>query len=172
MTSRRFNLQGFVVGLIKFICGVAIALFIIGLAGAATARYFLTQLSTLPERPVYNNDAPAAQPASAEESSSTSQLGTATATETDNGAAAQLAEAKPEQPKPDKPEAKVLFKATVTYSAGLLIRKGAGADYETVDGIDYNETIDVLEESGRWYKIRTSSGVEGWIKGRDNTRRL
>ena len=60
----------------------------------------------------------------------------------------------------------------MTYGAGLLIRTGAGVDYETVDGIDYNETIDVLEESGPWYRIRTSSGVEGWIKGRDNTRRL
>lgn len=166
MASRRFNLQDFLVGFIKFIFGVAIALFIIGLAGAATARYFLTQLSTLPERPVYDNDSPAAAQPADTTAASTPQP---SASSTDNSAAT---EAKTEQPKPEQPEAKVLFKATVTYSAGLLIRTGAGNEHETIDGVDYNETIDVLEESGRWYRIRTGSGIEGWIKGRDNTRRL
>ncbi|MEO0868540.1 MAG: SH3 domain-containing protein [Cyanobacteria bacterium J06642_11] len=164
MAIKQFRLQGFLVGLIKFICGVAIALFVIGLAGAATARYFLTQLAILPERPVYENDAGVTTPAT-----NTPQTAEPTATD---GATQPPEEPNAEQPKPEEPEAKTLFKATVTYSAGLLIRTGAGAEYETVDGVDYNETVEVLEESGRWYKIRTESGLEGWIKGRDNTRRL
>lgn len=163
MTSQRFNPQNFVVGVIKFICGVAIAIFVICLAGAATARYFLTQLSTLPERPVYENDAPAAKTTNPPDASSPNQPAAG-----NEQAQTPAAEA----PKPAASDANVLFKATVTYSAGLLVRTGAGADSETIDGIDYNETIDVLEESGKWYRIRTSSGVEGWIKGKDNTKRL
>lgn len=161
MASKRFNLQEFLLGLFKFVCGVAIALFVISLAGVATARYFLTQLSSLPERPVYENDLPAA-------SDATSEVAAQPATEQPAVAAA----AQPsEEPKPVN-EAKVLYKAVVTYGAGLLVRTGAGADYETIDGIDYEETVEVLEESGRWFKVRTGSGVEGWIKGQGNTQRL
>ncbi len=152
MAAQRFNLQDFLVGLIKFVCGVAIALLVISLAGAATARYFFTQLSTLPERPVYDNDAPAKA-----ERAPTETVAPPPAA---NPPAAPAA------------EPKVLFKASVTYGAGLLVRTGAGADHATIDGVDYNETVEVLEESGRWYRVRTRKGVEGWIKGRDNTRRL
>lgn len=162
MASKRFNLEGFLLGLIKFVFGVAIALLVISLAGAATARYFLTQLSTLPERPVYNNDAPAKPPAAATEA--TPQANASPAAAPQATAATEVADT--------VADTKVLFKAIVTYSAGLLVRTGAGSGYETIDGIDYNETVEVLEESGRWYKVRTSSGLEGWIKGRDNTRRL
>lgn len=144
------------VGLIKFVLGVAIALFVISLAGAATARYFLTQLSTLPARPVYDNDAPAP---------------TADAPTTAEPAAsppAPTAEATP--PAAAAPDA--LYEVIVTYSAGLLLRTGAGADSETIGGLDYDETVEVLEESGRWYKVRTGSGTEGWIKGQGNTQKL
>ncbi|MEM9482592.1 MAG: SH3 domain-containing protein [Cyanobacteria bacterium P01_F01_bin.116] len=163
MASQRLNLQEFLIGLIKFIFGVAIALLVISLAGAATARYFLTQLSTLPERPVYDNDAPAAD---------------ADAEPVDNKPAAPQTEqasttseaAQPEQAA--QPETKALYKVVVTYGSGLLVRTGPGADAATIDGIDYDQTVEVLEESGRWYKIRTSNGVEGWIKGQGNTQRL
>lgn len=153
MAPKRFDLQDFLVGLIKFIAGVAIALFVISLAGVATARYFLTQLSTLPERPVYDNEAPAQTNASA----------------SPEATPAQNADAEQAQPVNDT---KVLYKVVVTYGAGLLVRTGAGAEYETIDGVDFDETVDVLEESDRWYKIRTNSGVEGWIKGPGNTQRL
>lgn len=144
-------------GLIKFVCGVAIALLVISLAGAATARYFLTQLSTLPERPVYDNDAPAQPEPAASTEESPAQATAVPAEETEPA----------EEPAPE-----ALYKATVTYGAGLLVRTGAGADYETIDGIDYEETVKVLEESGRWFRVRTSSGVEGWIKGQGNTQKL
>ncbi|MEM6255628.1 MAG: SH3 domain-containing protein [Cyanobacteria bacterium P01_D01_bin.156] len=167
MASQRFSFQNFVVVLAKGICGIAIALFVIGLAGAATARYFLTQLSTLPERPVYENDAPVAANTESVDTSASQSPNPANQNSTDDQQSAVT-----EQPQPEQPEKKVLFKATVTYSAGLLIRTGASVDYATIDGVEYNETIDVLEESGRWYRIRTSSGVEGWVKGKGNTRRL
>ena len=163
MAPQRFNLQDFLVRLIKFVCGVAIALFVISLAGVATARYFLTQLSTLPERPVYDNDTPA----------QTETVSSASPNPAPQPAAETAAEASPaQQADSAADDAKALYKVVVTYGAGLLVRTGAGADYETIDGIDFDQTVDVLEESGRWYKIRTSSGVEGWIKGPGNTQRL
>ncbi len=165
MASQRFNLQSFLIGLIKFIFGVAIALLVISLAGAATARYFLTQLSTLPARPAYDNDAPAkgGDPAAAKP---------AEAPQADPSAAATAPDANASQPEAAEPETKALYQVVVTYGGGLLIRSAPRPDATGIDGIDYNETVDVLEESDRWYKIRTSSGVEGWVKGRDNTQRL
>ncbi|EKV02433.1 SH3 domain-containing protein [Leptolyngbya sp. PCC 7375] len=162
MASNRFNMQAFLVSLLKFIGGVAIALFVISLAGVATARYFLTQLSSLPERPVYENELPA-QPQQA--------------SDTKTEPAPQAAVEKPSEPQPTTApapanEAKALYKVVVTYGTGLLVRAGAGVDYETIDGIDYDETVEVLEESGRWFKVRTGSGVEGWIKGQGNTQKL
>lgn len=158
MAFKRFHLDNLLLGLVKFILGIALALFVISLAGAATARYFLTQLSTLPERPVYENDAPAKP----------QETGTKpeTSTNAENTAALQS------QQSPENQDTKILYQAVVTYGSGLLVRTGAGANYETLDGIDYDETIEVLEESGRWFKVRTSRGVEGWIKGEGNTQRL
>lgn len=159
MASQRFNPQDFLIGLLKFIFGVAIALFVISLAGVATARYFFTQLSTLPERPVYDNDAPVQAAVSTQPEAANTQQ-------------------PPAQPQPvaaaadTEPETQALYQVIVTYGAGLLVRTGAGADSETIGGIDYDETVDVLEESGRWYKVRTATGLEGWIKGQGNTQKL
>ena len=156
MASNRFNLQDFWVGLTKFVLGVAIALFVISLAGVATARYFLTQLATAPERPVYDNDAPD-PPAPAEAEAAAASVPT------------------PAQPEPQAsaPEsgAQILYQVVVPYGEGLLVRSGPGAEYGTIGGIDYDDTIDVLEESGRWFKVR-AGGVEGWIRGQGNTQRL
>ena len=154
MASQRFNPQDFLIGLIKFIAGVAIALLVISLAGAATARYFLTQLSTLPERPVYDNDAPPKTAAAAPP-------------------AAEPASAAPEAAEPEEPEeSEVLYQVKVTYGSGLLMRSGPGNEHATVGGIDYDESVDVYAESGeRWLKVRFD-GVEGWIKGKGNTQRL
>ena len=161
MASQRFNLHDFLVGLLKFVMGVAIALFVISLAGVATARYFLTQLSSVPERPVYENDAPVAEPPSEVETESAApQPATAQPPVQPSNTASNIA------------DAQALYQVIVTYGAGLLVRTGAGVDYETIDGIDYDETVEVLEESGRWLKVRTNKGVEGWIKGQGNTQRL
>lgn len=159
MAAKRFNPVNFLLGLTKLVVGIAISLLVISLAGAATARYFLTQLSSLPERPVYDND-PSAKP----------QVATPDAAATPT-AAEQPAEAPAPEASPVD-DAKVLYQVKVTYGAGLLIRSGPGNEYDSIDGVDYDETVDVLEESGeRWLKIRFG-GVEGWIRGKGNTARL
>ena len=161
MAAKRFNSQDFLLGLTKFVLGVAISLLVISLAGAATARYFLTQLSSVPERPVYENDVatkPADDPSNAE-------------------AAPQADSAKPaEQPQPNETnnavDTETLYQVKVTYGTGLLIRSGPGNEYGSIGGVDYDEIVDVLEESGdRWLKIRFD-GLEGWVRGKGNTQRL
>ncbi|MEA5466412.1 SH3 domain-containing protein [Leptothoe sp. PORK10 BA2] len=158
MAAKRFNPSDFLLGLTKLVIGVAISLLVISLAGAATARYFLTQLSSLPERPVYDNDSPAKPQVASTDAASTPA---------------------PEKPSEDEaPEAStvddanVLYQVKVTYGSGLLVRSGPGNEYDSVGGVDYDETVDVLEESGeRWLKIRVD-GLEGWVRGKGNTERL
>ncbi|NEQ49297.1 MAG: SH3 domain-containing protein [Leptolyngbya sp. SIO3F4] len=171
MASNRFNPQDFLIGLIKFIFGVAIALLIISLAGAATARYFLTQLSTLPERPFYDNDSPVEAVSSSSEIS-VEEAKKAAEPQTELATASTASESEAVEAVAAQSETKALYQVLVTYGAGLLVRTGAGVEYETIDGIDYDETVEVLEESGRWYRVRTNRGVEGWIKGPGNTQRL
>lgn len=157
MAAKRFNASDFLLGLTKFVLGVAISLLVISLAGAATARYFLTQLSSLPERPVYDNDTPArpqgdsSEPADVQASAGTSA----------------------EAPEPDTGnDADVLYRVKVTYGSGLLIRSGPGNEYDSIGGVDYDETMDVLEEAGdRWLKI-SFDGLDGWVRGKGNTERL
>ena len=162
MAAKRFNLQDFLLGLTKLVLGVGISLLVISLAGAATARYFLTQLSSVPERPVYENDLPP-KPADA-------AVTPAAATPQANK------EQSAEQPQPneasDAVEAETLYQVKVTYGTGLLIRSGPGNEYGSIGGVDYDAVVDVLEESGdRWLKIRFD-GLEGWVRGKGNTQRL
>lgn len=162
MAAKRFNLPDFLLGLTKFVLGVGISLLVISLAGAATARYFLTQLSSVPERPVYENDL---------------ETKPADAASIPEAAAPQADTEKPaEQPQPseasDAVEAETLYQVKVTYGTGLLIRSGPGNEYGSIGGVDYDAVVDVLEESGdRWLKIRFD-GVEGWVRGKGNTQRL
>lgn len=132
---------------------------VISLAGAATARYFLTQLSTLPERPVYDNDVKS-RPADSPKTNTAPQANVEKPADTQESTVNEAA------------EPKALYQVKVTYGSGLLIRSGPGNEYGTIGGIDYDETVDVLEESGeRWLKVRFD-GVEGWIRGKGNTQRL
>ncbi|MEM8805567.1 MAG: SH3 domain-containing protein [Cyanobacteria bacterium P01_G01_bin.38] len=128
---------------------------ILALAGAATGRYFLTRLSELPERPLFDNDAPA-QPEQA-------------APAAPSASAPQPAAQPAAQPASQDPG---LYKVVVTYPQGLLVRDGPGFDYATLDGVEYDEELTVLEEKDVWYRIRTASGKEGWVKGKNNTEKI
>lgn len=148
--------RNILLGTTKFFLGVFLALVVLALAGAATGRYFITRLSELPERPLFDNDAPA-QP--------------------DQSAAAPPAAAPAEAPaQPAAQETTSddpgLFKAVVTYPQGLLVREGPGFDYATLDGVGFDEQLTVLEEKDVWYRIRTAGGKEGWVKGKGNTRKV
>lgn len=161
MTIQRLNPQKILIGTLKLVLGVALALMVLGLAGVATARYFLTQLASLPERPVYSNDKSEQTQAAAPESPTSGEAESAP-----NPPAAA------EAPAPEETaEQPTLYQVTVTYGVGLVLRSGPGTDYSSVGGVDYNATLDVVAEKDGWLNVK-ANGQEGWIKGQGNTQRL
>jgi hypothetical protein len=43
------------------------------------------------------------------------------------------------------------------------LRDGAGADFQVVGKAQLGDTLNLLAESGGWYRVRTSRGVVGWV---------
>lgn len=43
------------------------------------------------------------------------------------------------------------------------IRSGKTSLSKVLTRVDYGEALEVMGKDGRWYKVRTSKGVEGWI---------
>lgn len=48
----------------------------------------------------------------------------------------------------------------------LNIRKDPSVNYSVVSKIYTNDVIDIVEKDGNWYKIKTSSNVEGWVNSK------
>ncbi|MEO1590762.1 MAG: SH3 domain-containing protein [Cyanobacteria bacterium J06632_22] len=156
----------FAVGFSKFVIGVFLALAVIGLAGVATTKYFLTRLTHLPERPVYNNDSPA-QPTAANADAFTAPAD-APPTETAPQPAPTTAAPTPEE---EAPTEEGLYDATVVQAIGLLVRSGPGPEHGQLGGVDFQDQLTVLEESNGWLRIRSENGIEGWVKGGGNVQR-
>ncbi|MEL6247173.1 MAG: SH3 domain-containing protein [Cyanobacteria bacterium J06627_15] len=160
----------FAVGLTKFVLGVFLALVVIGLAGVSVTKYFLTRLTYLPERPVYSNDSPAEAPtaAAAPDAADTAEANPPQPF-TDAASATPVTEPEPE-PEPE-PQADVLYEATVVQAIGLLVRSGPGAEHGQLGGVDFQDQLEVLEESNGWLRVRSDNGQEGWVKGGGNVQR-
>jgi hypothetical protein len=143
-------MKNFLLGLSKFVLGIILAMLIVSLAGLSMARYFMTRMVELPDRPTYDNELPES-PAAAKP-------------------AAESAEAQPaaEEPAAELPEG--AYRAIVVSAEGLVVRAGPGTDYEQLGGLDYEQSVDVLSEESGWQKIDFGGGQEGWIKG-GNTER-
>jgi hypothetical protein len=47
--------------------------------------------------------------------------------------------------------------------AAANLRTGPGQNYEVVERLNHEATLVCLDLSGDWYRVRASSGVEGWI---------
>jgi uncharacterized protein YgiM (DUF1202 family) len=46
----------------------------------------------------------------------------------------------------------------------LIVRSSPTMSGGRAGGVYYNDKIIILEEKDGWQKIRTTSGVEGWVK--------
>ena len=53
-------MKNFLLGLSKFVLGIILAMLIMSIAGLSMARFFMTRMVELPERPTYQNDLPEA----------------------------------------------------------------------------------------------------------------
>ncbi|MEO0539987.1 MAG: SH3 domain-containing protein [Cyanobacteria bacterium P01_A01_bin.105] len=155
-------MKQFAVGLSKLVIGISLALAIIGLAGIATTKYFLTRLTNLPERPVYSNDNPSPQQSSAD----------AFTAPADTPPTASEAEEAPAQPEAEaSPAEAALYEATVVQTIGLLVRSGPGPEHGQLGGVDFQDQLTVLEESNGWLRVRSDNNLEGWVKGGGNVQR-
>lgn len=55
---------------------------------------------------------------------------------------------------------------TITNTSSTVnVRQGPGTTYSVVTTVKKNEVVHLLDDSGSWYKIKTSAGKEGYISG-------
>ncbi|MEL7503892.1 MAG: SH3 domain-containing protein, partial [Cyanobacteria bacterium J06554_6] len=86
---------------------------------------------------------------------------------TDAASATPVTEPEPEP----EPQADVLYEATVVQAIGLLVRSGPGAEHGQLGGVDFQDQLEVLEESNGWLRVRSDNGQAGWVKGGGNVQR-
>ena len=160
-------MKNFLLGLSKFVLGIILAMLVMSIAGLSMARFFMTRMVELPERPTYENDLPEAErpnpPATATERDEEGAPVAVTAEE-----AAAEADESTEEPEPESEEEESLpegeYRATVNQPVGLILRDGPGTSYAQIGGLDYQESMVVFAEEDGWLNIELSNGQTGWIK--------
>ena len=61
-------------------------------------------------------------------------------------------------------EASAMEKGTINTSA-LNIRSGPSTDYKRIDKAYKGQTVEILEKSNGWYKVKLPNGTVGWASG-------
>ena len=59
-----------------------------------------------------------------------------------------------------------LEKGIVSQCDYLNVRKGPSAKYSILSKLYTNNVIEIVEKSGNWYKVKTSSNIEGWVSSK------
>jgi hypothetical protein len=123
-------------------------------------KYLYAQLTSPPPKPFFPNDNPnyvkqskKKTPKPAEVKKDEKEAKTETKTE----------EKKIEEKKPLPPGA---YDARVVQPQGLILRESPEGGSSGSGGVEYNESLTVLETSpdGAWSKLRTSNNREGWVR--------
>ena len=151
-------MKNFLLGLSKFVLGIILAMLIMSVAGLAMAKFFMSRIVELPERPVYDNDLPedqrprptAAAPEDAPE------------TEVVVGEVEDTEEPEDEDDDDALPEGE--YRAVVNQPVGLILRDGPGTSYAQIGGLDYQQSMVVFDEDNGWLNVELSNGRTGWIK--------
>jgi murein L,D-transpeptidase YcbB/YkuD len=52
--------------------------------------------------------------------------------------------------------------ARVSQGSAIL-RNGAGTDFQVIGKAQLGDTLSILAESGEWYRVRTGTGLIGWV---------
>ena len=56
------------------------------------------------------------------------------------------------------------FASTARVSQeSVNLRNGAGTDFQVIGKAQLGETLYILAESGEWYRVRTGTGLIGWV---------
>ncbi len=149
--------------LAKTFTGLLLAIAVLSVGGYFALNYAITQFTKLPPKPTFPND----NPNYVKKNKSKSNDKNLTlpkdlpVKEKDSAKEKDKEESKP------KPLPAGAFEGRVTFPQGLVLRDTAGRDAGTIGGLEYNESLTVLETSsdGEWQKVRTSKNKEGWVRG-------
>ncbi|MBW4670915.1 MAG: SH3 domain-containing protein [Cyanomargarita calcarea GSE-NOS-MK-12-04C] len=147
--------------ILKFILGFILAIAVLVGGGVAVGLYFMNRATIVPNKPIFANDEPAVKVSAPKTPTPSSSPSPTSKAEPE---ATPSATPTPENTDKLPPGA---YKARVTWSKGLSLRKDPTQDAERIGGIGFNADIIILEESQdkTWQKVRSVSGdQEGWVK--------
>ncbi len=145
---------------IGFLMGVAL---LVG-AGAATAYYFFTRLSSAPPKPEFPPEPEVVVPPPAEPEKPV-EIAVEPPPE---ATAAEVVEEEPEKPKTIQDRfGQSAYRARVTWPQGLSLRAEPNLQGARIGGVYHNDEVIAIGTSadGRWQKIHIpASGQEAWVK--------
>ncbi len=145
----------------KTFTGLLLAIAVLSVGGYFALNYAYAQFTKLPPKPEFPNDNPNfVKKSKAKPTGKNIPL-------PDKDAAAPDEKPKEKEASKLKPLPAGAFEGRVTYAQGLVLRDSAGRDSGTIGGVEFNETLTVIETSadGEWQKVRTSKDKEGWVRG-------
>ncbi len=149
-------MKNFLLGLSKFVLGIILAMLIMSIAGLAMARFFMTRMVELPERPTYENELPEAdRPNSTANESEIKE---------NEGPRVVVGEAETPDDQPEDTLAAGEYRVTVNQPVGLVLRDGPGTDYAQIGGLEYQQSMTVTAEDSGWLNVELRNGQKGWIK--------
>ena len=154
----------------KTFTGLLLAAALLAVGSYFAVNYAYSQLTQLPPKPTFPNDNP--NFIKRNKSKSTGKNITLPQKEEEKQDEEKGREKPGEKPKTkEEPKLKPLpagaFEGRVSYPQGLVLRTSAAQDSGTIGGLEFNETLTVVETSpdGDWQKVRTSKDKEGWVRG-------
>ena len=150
-------MKNFLLGLSKFVLGIILAMLIMSVAGLAMAKFFMSRIVELPERPVYDNDLPEDQRprptvAAPEDAPETEVV------------VGEVEDAEEPEDEDDDALPEGEYRAVVNQPVGLILRDGPGTSYAQIGGLDYQQSMVVFDEDNGWLNVELSNGRTGWIK--------
>jgi hypothetical protein len=144
----------------KTLTGFVVAMLILGVSALLGGKYLYAQLTSPPPKPFFPNDNP--------NYVKQSKKKTPKPAEVKKDEEKKTEEKKPEEKKPEekKPLPPGAYDARVVQPQGLILRESPEGGSSGSGGVEYNETLTVLETSsdGAWSKLRTSNNREGWVR--------
>jgi cytoskeletal protein RodZ len=149
--------------ILQFVLGFILGIALLSGVAVSAAYFYLSSISEYPPKPSFPEE---------ETSPEVETEPTSPSVETEAEETTQEVEETPEpepQSEPEPPEElpSGAYKARVTWPEGLSLRAEPSANAERIGGIDFNDEIVILEESGdqQWQRVRVGeSDREGWVK--------
>lgn len=77
--------------------------------------------------------------------------------------AVPTAPAPPQISVPSVPEAEPEKTSIIVVTTPTMIRSDTGAKFMIIEKVPKGAQLTLIDESGKWYKVRTKTGKEGWI---------